>query len=119
MVRPAPVALSPSGPRRPPAEIRAGLLAQLDAAAARGVDGLGAAPLTRGPHLVRRGRWVVCDTSAPGILLVAEVTQDLGGAGIHVGPAAAVLPAAPGSMRARWLAGDYGERDDDPPPEEG
>lgn len=93
------------------AQIRTQVLAFINhtCAAAGALSGTTIEP---GANIVRRRRWVISDTSVPGILVVVELALD--GAAAYIGPAAAMRGVVPRAVRLAWLAAQYGETDDDP-----
>jgi hypothetical protein len=68
--------------------------------------------IARGGLLLRRRRWIIADTTEPGVLVVAHLDRD--GVAMYVGPAASMRAVVPRTVRLAWLAEQYGETDDDP-----
>lgn len=69
-------------------------------------------PLGAGGRVLRRGRWVIIDTTGPELVAVEVHPQN--GAAIYVGPPAVIRNIVPARLRAAWIAGDSDETDDDP-----
>ncbi len=98
------------------AAIRARVIAAINQACITGVTGLqDQPPLVRGPNWVRAGRWVLTDTTTPGVLIACEAGgDDVATFATYVGPAAVIRPIVPAAVRAAWIAAQYGETDTDP-----